>query len=186
MTQDRLADARDHLRYVEIGSAPMPIETKLKLMELLPRTRICHHYGLTEASRAAFIEYHRERHKLATIGRPAPNVEIAVHDDQDRPLPTGRQGELVVRGGMVMKEYWKQPELTRQVLRGGWLRTGDHGFQDADGYLYLLGRDSDCVNVAGLKVNPEEIEQHLNAHTGHCRIGVLSPPRIRKKSRENA
>jgi long-chain acyl-CoA synthetase len=163
-TQDHLAEAREHLRYVELGSEAMPPETRQRLMDLLPRTRICHHYGLTEASRAAFIEYHAERAKLGSIGRPSPNVEIAVVDEQGRALPPGQPGELAVRGGMVMKEYWKQPELTARVLRGGWFRTGDRGHCDADGYLYLAGRQSLMVNVGGLKVCPEEVEGHLNAH----------------------
>ncbi len=72
MTKDQLAEARWHLRYIEIGSAAMRPEARQKLMELLPRTRICHHYGLTEGSRAAFIEYHADRHKVSSIGRAAP------------------------------------------------------------------------------------------------------------------
>lgn len=164
LTRDRLADAASHLRYIEIGSAAMPLETKRRLMELLPRTRICHHYGLTEASRAAFLEYHADRAKLGSIGRPSPNVRIEVRDDQGRRLPPGECGELVVQGGMVMKEYWRQPELTSQTLRDGWLRTADWGYQDDEGYLYLAGRHGDLINVAGLKVSPEEIEQALDAH----------------------
>ena len=92
MTKDRLGDAREHLRYIEIGSAAMRPETKQKLLDLLPHTRICHHYGLTEASRAAFIEYHADRDHLASIGRPSPNVEMAVHDDEGRDLPDGQAG----------------------------------------------------------------------------------------------
>lgn len=176
MTGDRLAEARDYLGYVEILGAPMPMATKQKLMELLPRTRLCHHYGLTEASRATFIEYHAEPHKLATIGRPSPNVEVEIHDSHDRPRPPDQHGELVVRGGMVMKEYWRQPDLTRQVMHDGWLRTGDCGFQDADGYFHLVGRDTDLVNVAGLKVSPEEIEQHLNTHPAIVESACLGIP----------
>ena len=176
MTGDHLAQARDHLGYVEIGSAPMPMATKLKLMELLPRTRLCHHYGLTEASRASFIEYHAEPHKLATIGRPSPNVEIEIHDSHDRPTPAGQRGEIVVRGGMVMKEYWRQPDLTRKAVHNGWLRTGDWGFQDADGYFHLVGRHTDLVNVSGLKVCPEEVEQHLNTHPAIVESACLGIP----------
>jgi long-chain acyl-CoA synthetase len=164
MTGDRLADARGHLRYVEIGSAPMPLPTRMKLAELLPDTRLCHHYGLTEASRSAFLEYHADRESLSSLGRPSPNVEMAVCDDQGRRLPDGEQGQIVVRGRTVMREYWKQPELTRSVLRDGWLHTGDRGWRDAGGYYYLAGRQADVVNVGGRKVNPEEVEEALNAH----------------------
>ncbi|MBN2578673.1 MAG: long-chain fatty acid--CoA ligase, partial [Pirellulales bacterium] len=181
MTKDRLRDAQDHLRYVEIGSAPLARETKLQLMEMLPRTRICHHFGLTEASRATFLDYHADREKLDSIGRPSPNVELAVHDKQGRRLPDGERGELVVRGGMVMREYWKRPELTRQTLRDGWLRTGDWGSRDSEGYYYLLGRQGDLINVGGLKASPEEIEQWLNRYPGVIEsacVGVPDPQGI--------
>ncbi|MHC4177352.1 MAG: class I adenylate-forming enzyme family protein, partial [Planctomycetota bacterium] len=181
MTDDRLGDARDHLRYIEIGSAPMRLETKQRLMELLPRTRICHHFGLTEASRAAFIEYHADRRKLASIGRPSPNVEISIRDEQGRELPPGEQGELVIRGRMVMKEYFSQPELTSRVLQNGWLRSGDWGYKDRDGYLHLLGRRQDLINVGGLKVSPEEIEQLVNQYEGVIEsacVGVPDPQGI--------
>lgn len=185
MTKDRLAEAQRHLRYVEIGSAAMRPEARQKLMELLPRTRICHHYGLTEASRSAFIDYHADRHKAGSIGRAAPNVTIAIHDAGGRPASPGQRGELVVRGGMVMHEYWKQPELTAQVLRDGWLHTGDWGYQDDEGYFYLAGRESDVVNVGGLKVSPEEIEQVLNLHPSVAEsacVGVPDPSGITGES----
>ncbi|MGO9114291.1 MAG: class I adenylate-forming enzyme family protein [Thermoguttaceae bacterium] len=181
MTKDRLGDARDHLRYIEIGSAAMRPETKQKLLDLLPRTRICHHYGLTEASRAAFLEYRADDGHPASIGRPSPNVEMAVCDDEGRKVSDGQEGEIVVRGGMVMQQYWKQPELTRDVLRGGWLRTGDRGYRDADGYYYLTGRQSDLVNVGGRKVSPEEVEQALNGHPAVVEsacVGIADPQGI--------
>ena len=181
MTGKRLGDARGHLRYVEIGSAPMRMDIKQQLMDLLPDTRICHHYGLTEASRAAFIDYHRDRNKLASIGRASPNVRIAVQDSDGHEMPAGHCGEIVVRGGMVMQGYWRQPELTRQALRDGWLHTGDWGYRDADGYLYLAGRQSDLVNVAGWKVSPEEVERALAEHPAildtAC-VGVPDPQGI--------
>ena len=164
MTRDRLGDARSHLRYVEIGSAAMPLATRMKLCELLPETRLCHHYGLTEASRAAFLEYHADREHLATIGRPSPNVEMAVRNEAGRDVPDGQQGQIVVRGRMVMRRYWKQSELTASDLREGWLHTGDCGWRDAEGYYHLAGRQAELVNVGGRKVNPEEVEEALNAH----------------------
>ena len=181
MTRDRLGDARQHLRYIEIGSAAMPADTKQKLMELLPQTRICHHYGLTEASRAAFTEYHADRDHLASIGQPGPNVSMAVRDEAGHDLGDGQAGEIVVRGGMVMQEYWKQPALTHEVLRNGWLRTGDRGRRDAAGYYYLAGRQGDLVNVGGRKVSPEEVEQALNAHPAVVEsacVGIPDPQGI--------
>jgi long-chain acyl-CoA synthetase len=176
MTRDALGQAREHLRYIEIGSAPMKPETRQWLTELLPRTRICHHYGLTEASRAAFTEYHGDAHKPGTAGRAAPNVEIVICNEKGRPLPVGETGEVVVRGGMVMQEYWNQPELTRQTLCSEGLKTGDIGYVDADGYLFLLGRHNDLINVGGRKVAPDEIEDLLCQLDGVKDAGCVAEP----------
>ena len=176
MTGDALGRAREHLRYIEIGSAPMRPETRLWLTELLPNTRICHHYGLTEASRAVFTEYHRDAHKSGTAGRPAPHVEMTICDESGSRLPVGESGEVVVRGGMVMKEYWKQPELTEKAFCAEGLKTGDIGYVDADGYLFLLGRRSDLINVGGRKVAPDEIEDLLRQFDGIKDVGCVGEP----------
>jgi long-chain acyl-CoA synthetase len=176
VTGDVLGQAAEHLRYIEIGSAPIHSGTREWLTKLLPKTRICHHYGLTEASRAAFTEYHSDAHKPGTIGRAAPNVEIVVCDDAGRRLPAGEPGEVVVRGGMVMREYWKQPELTQQVRCAEGLKTGDIGCMDDDGYLYLLGRRSDLINVGGRKVAPDEIEELLCQLEGVREAGCVGEP----------
>ena len=176
MTGDALGKAREHLRYIEIGSASIRPETRQWLTELLPHTRICHHYGLTEASRAAFTEYHSDNHKAGTVGRAAPNVEIFICDEAGRPLPAGETGEVVVRGGMVMREYWNQPELTQQTLCREGLKTGDIGYLDADGYLFLLGRRNDLINVGGRKVAPDEIEELLCQLEGVEDAGCVGEP----------
>lgn len=176
MTGDSLGRVREHLRYIEIGSAPMKSETRSWLTALLPRTRICHHYGLTEASRAAFTEYHADAHKPGSAGRAAPNVEITICDESGQRLSAGDPGEVVVRGGMVMREYWKQPELTQQAFCGQGLKTGDIGYLDTDGYLFLLGRRGDLINVGGRKVAPDEIENLLCQIEGVRDAGCVAEP----------
>jgi long-chain acyl-CoA synthetase len=176
MTGDVLGQAREHLRYIEIGSAAMKPETRHWLTEMLPNTRICHHYGLTEASRAAFIEYHSDAHKLGSVGRAAPNVEILVCDEHGSRLPTGETGEVVVRGAMVMREYWKQPDLTKQAFCKEGLKTGDIGCLDGDGYLSLLGRRSDLINIGGRKAAPDEIEDLLCQMEGVREAGCVGAP----------
>jgi len=178
MTGDALAAAASHLRYVEIGSAPMRSQTRDWLMRMLPQTRVCHHYGLTEASRAAFTEYHADQQKPGGVGRAAPNVTITICDDMSRPLPLGQTGEVVVQGGMVMREYWRRPELTSQVLCSLGMRTGDLGYLDADGCLFLLGRKDDVINVGGRKVIPDEVEEalrHVEGIRDAACIGVADP-----------
>jgi len=176
MTGNVLGKAREHLRYIEIGSAPMKPETRQWLTELLPQTRICHHYGLTEASRAAFTEYHSDAHKPGAAGRPAPNVEILICDEKGSRLSAGETGEVVVRGGMVMQGYWKQPELTEKAFCSDGLKTGDIGYVDADGYLFLVGRRSDLINVGGRKVAPDEIEDILCQMDGVKDAGCVGEP----------
>jgi long-chain acyl-CoA synthetase len=178
MLGDGLGAARSHLRYIEIGSASMNPSTREKLIALLPKTRICHHYGLTEASRAMFTEFHADAHKPGTIGKPSPNVEAAICDENGWPLGPEEVGEIVIRGAMVAREYWRQPELTGKMLSQGRLRTGDLGYTDRDGYFFLVGRQSDVINVGGLKVSPEEIEAVLNQYEGiqeSACVGIPDP-----------
>jgi len=172
----RFADVATHLRYLELGSAALSPDDRRFLIETLPTTRICHHYGLTEASRAAFCELHRDGKQPTSLGRPAPNVEIRIADEQGRSLPAREVGEITVHGGMVMQGYWQQPELTRAALRDGWLRTGDEGWIDDDGYLYLRGRQGDIINVGGLKVAPHEIERRLCEIPGVREAACIGAP----------
>lgn len=176
MTGGGLGQAKDHLRYIEIGSAAMKPETRQWLTDLLPKTRICHHYGLTEASRAAFTEYHSDAHKPGTAGKAAPNVEIFVCDESGNKLPATAKGEVVIRGGMVMREYWKNSNLTQQAFFGDCLRTGDIGYLDSDGYLFLLGRRNDLINVGGRKVAPDEIEDLLRGLAGVTDVACVGEP----------
>lgn len=176
LSGDHIGRFAGQLKYIEIGSAPMSIDDKQRLMRLLPRTRICMHYGLTEASRAAFIEFHADAEALATIGKPSPNVSIEIRSEQGDPLPPGSEGEIWVRGGMVMKEYWRDEEATTRTLADGWLRTGDLGYRDGKGYIVLRGRTQDMINIGGLKVSPTEIEQALLAHPGVADCACVGVP----------
>jgi long-chain acyl-CoA synthetase len=164
LSGDKLGEYAEQLRYVEIGSAPMPQADKERLMRLLPSTRICMHYGLTEASRSAFIEFHESSNELGTIGKASPNVSITIRDQNGEELPTGETGELCVRGGMVMHAYWDAPEETRNAHWGDWLRTGDLAYVNDEGYLHLAGRAKDMINVGGIKVAPKEVEDVLRKH----------------------
>jgi long-chain acyl-CoA synthetase len=166
LAKDRLARAGRWLRYVEIGSATMPAEVREWLVATLRDARLCHHYGLTEASRAAFVELQSPEGRAGSIGRPSPNVGIEVRAPDGRAVEDGAEGELWVTGGMLAREYLGDPELTRATLQGGWLRTGDLGYRRADGALFLKGRSSDTINVGGLKVSPVEIEEILHRYPG--------------------
>jgi long-chain acyl-CoA synthetase len=120
-------------------------------------------YGLTEA--APVISANGPRaHKLGTSGRVVPGLELRICDPEGRELPPGEKGEIVVRGPNVMWGYWKNPEATAAALRDGWLYTGDLGYQDRDGYLFVLGRvKSLLISKTGEKYSPEGIEEALIA-----------------------
>ncbi|UFR04591.1 AMP-binding protein [Streptomyces sp. Go40/10] len=107
-----------------------------------------------------------------TVGRALPGVEIAVRDAAGTTLPPGRWGEVQVRSPYVMSGYWKQPELTAEVLRDGWVHTGDVGYLDEDGYLYIVDRIKDMIVVVGGHVYPAELEELLLGHPDVARCAV--------------
>ena len=175
---DRLGQYEDQIRYLEIGSAPMPIEDKRRLMKLLPNARLCMHYGLTEASRSTFIEFHEAAEKLNSIGLATPGVTVKIVDENGSELPTNTLGRIVVRGKHVMQRYWKEPKITNEVLKSEWLYTGDWGYRDDDGYFYLKGREKELINVGGRKVSPVEIEAILEKHVAISQcvcVGIPDP-----------
>ncbi len=158
---ERLRDAARHLRYIEIGSAALPLEDKKLLMTWFPETRICMHYGLTEASRSTFIEFHRDADHLDSVGKASPNVELAILSEAGEAMPTGQAGEICIRGQHVMQRY-------RQDLadshHGSYFRSGDIGYLDTEGYLHLEGRIRELINSGGKKIAPAEIEHMLELH----------------------
>lgn len=153
MSRDKIRNYADQLKYIEIGSSFMSVEDKKMLMEWLPSTRICMHYGLTEASRSAFMEFHEYAENLSSIGKAAPNVDIRIID-----------GEICVKGEHVTRSYWNEsPERIAQDFHGDYFRTGDSGWMDEDEHIYIKGRIKEMINVGGEKVSPMEVEDVLNA-----------------------
>lgn len=153
MSGEKIRSFADQLKYVEIGSSFMPVEEKQLLMEWLPKTRICMHYGLTEASRSAFMEFHAYKDNLQSIGRPAPHADIRIID-----------GEICVKGEHVCQSYWHESaKRIAQDFHGEYFRTGDSGWMDEHGDIYIKGRIKEMINVGGEKVSPMEVEDVLNA-----------------------
>lgn len=157
----KISEYKDQLHYIEIGSAPMPIEEKQELMKALPGTRICMHYGLTEASRSAFMEFHESPDRLMTIGRQSPNMHIVIKDESGKDVLTGQDGEICVSGDAVMVGYRNLPK--EEYFYGNYFRTGDWGYMDEDGFITLRSRKKELINVGGKKVSPMEVEAVLMA-----------------------
>jgi len=173
----RIARYASQIKYIEIGSAAMPLASKEELCELFPDTRICHHYGLTEASRNCFMEYHESRSDLNTIGREVcDKVSIKILGDDGREVPVGAAGEICVKGNMVMKGYFLTEE-TSNAFWGDYFRTGDEGYRAANGNLYLVSRKKEMINIGGKKASPIEIEDAIiSLGVQDCAVvGVADP-----------
>jgi acyl-CoA synthetase (AMP-forming)/AMP-acid ligase II len=116
------------------------------------------------------------RAKLGSIGVPLPSTELKCVDDQGNEAAIGEPGEIIARGPQVMPGYWRQPEETKQVLRNGWLFTGDIGKMDADGFFSIVDRRKDMILVSGFKVFPNEVEAVLAGLAGVKECAVIGVP----------
>jgi long-chain acyl-CoA synthetase len=133
-------------------------------------------YGLTEAAPAVAVSRPGMAIKKGSTGIPIPGVEVKIVDAQDRELPAGDQGEIVVKGPNVMLGYYKNPEETAATLRGGWLHTGDAGYLDDDGYLFITDRYKDMIIKGGYNIYPSEIEGYLEEHPAVGEVAVIGIP----------
>lgn len=147
------------IRYEMSAAATMPEEISRRWTERFGR-RVYEGYGLTECSPFACYNDLVE-HRFGSVGRAVEGFTLKIFDENDRELPHGEWGEICIRGPGVMLGYWNRPEDTAQALRGGWLHSGDIGRMDADGYVYIVDRVKDMINVSGFKVWPAELEQYL-------------------------
>ncbi|MBI4637453.1 MAG: long-chain fatty acid--CoA ligase [Candidatus Rokubacteria bacterium] len=132
-------------------------------------------YGLTEC--APFASYnHDVRFRSGSIGTPIENVEMKIADEGGRELPDGELGEIRIKGPNVMKGYFGNPQATAEAIGDGWLRSGDIGYRDPDGYYYLVDRVKDMINVSGFKVFPREVEEVLFRHEAVREAAVIGVP----------
>ncbi|HEY1542496.1 MAG TPA: AMP-binding protein [Xanthobacteraceae bacterium] len=133
-------------------------------------------YGLTEGSPVVCINPLAEPH-IGTVGLPVPGTEVSIRDDHGEPVATNEMGEVWVRGPQVMQGYWDRPDETRKVLTAdGWLKTGDIGTIDAQGFVKLLDRKKDMIIVSGFKVFPNEVEDVVAQHPGVLEAAVIGVP----------
>ncbi|MDH6136829.1 fatty-acyl-CoA synthase [Kitasatospora sp. MAA4] len=137
-------------------------------------------YGQHEAGIVSVLDAEdhdpRRPERLRSVGRIAPGYQVAIRDDSGRDLPAGGHGEICVRSDSLMQGYWKQPELTAAVLRDGWLHSGDVGYLDDEGFLYVVDRLKDLINTGGGHVYTSEVEDLLNSHPGVRQSAVFGVP----------
>jgi acyl-CoA synthetase (AMP-forming)/AMP-acid ligase II len=161
----------------------MPEPLLREIMAALPGAGFLQSYGMTELSPVVTIlncRDHLPEHwphgRLRSAGRPVLFAEVGIVDAQDRLLPPEEVGEIVARGPNVMLGYWNRPDLTAEALRGGWMHTGDIGYFDEEGYLYLADRRTDMILVGGSNVYPAEIEAALEEHDAVQSCAVIGLP----------
>jgi long-chain acyl-CoA synthetase len=158
----------------------MPRALLEKLLALYPDMNIWQGYGMTEAS-AAITVLGPEEHRaggtyLQSAGRPMPGIVLSIRDEAGAELPVGETGEVWARGGNFMLGYWSQPQATEEVFRHGWYHTGDAGYLDADGYLYLVDRVKDMIVTGGENVYSTEVENALADHPAIQQVAVIGIP----------
>ncbi len=168
------------LRLLMYGGAPMPEALLRQAMAALPGCGFLQAYGMTELSPVATFlspRYHvldgPRAGRLRSAGRAAHSVEIRIVGDDDREVPRGTVGEIVVRGPMVMKGYWQQPELTAQALRGGWMHTGDLASMDDEGFIFIVDRAKDMIITGGENVYSAEVENAVCQHPAVAMCAVI-------------
>jgi len=150
------------LRYVTQAGGSMAPELQAEVARIVAPAELVIMYGSTEASpRLSYLDPKDLAQKLGSIGKAVPNVDLFVADQNGRALPCGEEGEIVARGSNIMQGYWRDPEATRAVLRNGLYFTGDLGFMDNEGYLFVVGRTKEIIKVKGFRVSPKEIEDKL-------------------------
>jgi acyl-CoA synthetase (AMP-forming)/AMP-acid ligase II len=172
------------VKYLMYGAAPMSVQKLKKAIEVFGPI-MAGGYGQTEAP-ASIAFLRPDEHlvdgqlagdeRLSSVGRPYPLIRVEVMDDDQRILPRGATGEICVRGDLVMKGYYKQPDKTAETLIDGWLHTGDIGHIDAEGYLHLTDRKKDMIISGGFNVYPSQVEQVLWSHPAVQDCAVIGVP----------
>jgi long-chain acyl-CoA synthetase len=156
------------LRYVVSGGAPLSPEVAQELIRRLPHVEVREGYGLTESS-ALVTSTPPGESRLGSVGKAVPGIEVRIEGDDE-------VGEICVRSPSVMLGYWGQPEATEEVIEDGWLRTGDLGYLDDDGYLYVVDRKKDLIIRGGFNVFPRDVEDALLEHPAVAAAGVVGRP----------
>ncbi len=178
------------LKVITYGAAPMPFEVIRKAIDVFPGVMFINAFGQTETA-STITALGPEDHVItgtdeekakklkrlqSSIGRPMEDVEVRIVDEHGKEVPRGETGEIVARGPRVMSGYWKDAEKTAKAIRDGWLHTGDMGYMDEEGYIYLAGRGDDMIIRGGENISPEEVENVLYSHPKIEEAAVIGIP----------
>jgi acyl-CoA synthetase (AMP-forming)/AMP-acid ligase II len=167
------------VRRVIYGASPISEGVLSRAMKTLPNALFTQAYGMTEVAPIATMlapADHYDPVRRRSAGRAAPHSEVRIIGPDDVELPRGQVGEIAVRGGHVMRGYWDRPAETAEALRGGWMHTGDGGWMDDDGYVYLVDRIKDMIITGGENVYSVEVENALCQHPAVATAAVIGVP----------
>jgi acyl-CoA synthetase (AMP-forming)/AMP-acid ligase II len=173
-TPQRLAS----LRRIGYGAMPMPRPLLDRLRQLLPKVELAQGFGMTEAGALTMLqpEDHQRPELLRSVGRAVPGVTLSIQDDDGRSLGAGEVGEVCAQGGNLLDGYWNDAEATRVAFRNGWYRTGDLGYLDEEGYLFLVDRLKDMIVTGGENVYSVEVEAVIARHPAVAQVAVIGVP----------
>lgn len=168
------------LRALTYGSSPMPAALLDQLISMFPDLDVYQGYGMTECA-AVLTALRPDEHRaggarLQSAGRALPGVVLSIQDASDNPVAQGETGEVCARGGNFMTEYWKKPEATADAFRGGWYHSGDAGYLDSDGFLFLVDRVKDMIVTGGENVYSVEVENAIASHPAVEQLAVIGIP----------
>lgn len=167
-------------RLMHIGAQPVPPSLVRRWKKYFPHMEYDTNYGLSEASGPGCVHLGVENeHKVGSIGRSGYGWDAQVVDGKGAVVSDGQVGELVVRGGGVMKEYFRNPQKTAETVRDGWLYTGDMAKRDRDGFIYLVDRKKDVIITGGENIYPVEVEEVLHMHPDVYDVAVIGVPDAR-------
>jgi len=153
----KLEDYFSEIRLIITNSTAIPKKTVIQFKEILKKGNLATYYGLTEASRSTFMVFDKNNQREKSVGKCSPNVEIKIVNKEENNL---KLGDIFIKGENVIKKYWNNVEADKNIF-DNWLKTGDTGYFDKEGYLFLKGRSDEIINVGGEKVMPIEIEQTI-------------------------
>ncbi len=153
----------NRIRYFVSGGAPLPLDTLERMKKKFKRAILLEGYGLSECSPVVSVNLPTKQKPLS-VGPPLPDYEVKIVDEELMELPVGEVGEIIVKGDCVMKGYYKNPYETENTIVNGWLRTGDLGYVDEDGFIYIVDRKKDLIICKGMNIYPREIEEVLMSH----------------------
>jgi long-chain acyl-CoA synthetase len=159
------------------GAAPLLSDIKQRF-ESVTGGRIVEGFGMTESMMAAAMTPTLGLYKPGAVGIPLPDVELRVVDADrgEKELPPGEVGEFILRAPQLMKGYWEKPTETANIIRDGWLYTGDLGYLDEDGYMFIVDRKKDVIKSSGFQVWPREVEEVIATHPAIAEVGVAGVP----------